>query len=235
MQGDVFLVKRFLVLLILIIFYIISCISCIAEPQIDGRSVFFGHYEQDNNEENGPEPIEWLVLTADDDILWLLSRYGLAPSWFHPTKEAVHWSRCKLRKKLNEDFYFSAFSDFEREAILLTHVTADKNFKFHNSSGKDTDDYVYLLSTEEVFAFFPEQNDRLAWPTQSAIAANCVVDKKNNTGCCGWWTRTSGLHDGDASRISTEGIYNHFQVNYRRDCIRPVIRIDIKKSGLDFN
>ena len=42
-----------------------------------GDVLAFGHYEQDNNPDNGPEPIEWIVLDVQDGKALLLSRYGL--------------------------------------------------------------------------------------------------------------------------------------------------------------
>ena len=35
------------------------------QPPETGSIVTFGRYEQDGNEENGPEPIEWTVLDVD--------------------------------------------------------------------------------------------------------------------------------------------------------------------------
>ena len=48
-----------------------------------GDYVFFGHYEQDNNEENGKEEIEWLVLDRQGEDLLLLSLYGLDCQLYH--------------------------------------------------------------------------------------------------------------------------------------------------------
>lgn len=46
-------------------------------PKAAYSTVFFGSYEQDGNTENGPEPIEWLVLEDDGETMTLLSRYIL--------------------------------------------------------------------------------------------------------------------------------------------------------------
>ena len=39
-----------------------------------GDYVLFGMYEQDNDETNGKEPIEWMILDMDDTHAFLLSR-----------------------------------------------------------------------------------------------------------------------------------------------------------------
>ena len=40
-----------------------------------GSRVFFGAYEQDNDESDGREDIEWLVLAREGDRLLVISRY----------------------------------------------------------------------------------------------------------------------------------------------------------------
>ena len=47
--------------------------TVIAETIAAGDTVVFGRYEQDNNMENGPEPIEWIVLNVDDGKALLLT------------------------------------------------------------------------------------------------------------------------------------------------------------------
>ena len=47
------------------------CAACCEEQEI--RVVTFGHYEQDNDPDNGPEPIEWIVLTQFGNHTLLLS------------------------------------------------------------------------------------------------------------------------------------------------------------------
>ena len=42
-----------------------------------GDIVTFGRYEQDNNLDNGPEEIDWIVLDIQGDKALLLSKYGL--------------------------------------------------------------------------------------------------------------------------------------------------------------
>ena len=199
----------------------------LAEPQVDGRTVLFGRYEQDNNPENGTEPIEWIVLKVEDGEAWLLSRYGLFPTSYHSTDTVVHWRGCRLRKKLNGDFLGKAFTAEEQDMIRLTTVTADRNIRFHTWAGKDCEDKVYLLSQKEVNEFFPEEEDRLALPTAYAVAKNCFVGEN---GTCGWWTRSPGHSEDDAARISSEGKYVNFQVNYRGDCVRPTIRVDAERA-----
>ena len=81
---------------------------------------------------------------------------------------------------------------------------------------------------KETDSFFPEPEDKLAWPTPYAVSSGCYV---GDEGTCGWWTRTVGHSDDDDCSINSEGLYRNFQVNFRKYCIRPVIRIDAKKAS----
>ena len=42
-----------------------------------GDTIIFGTYEQDNNPDNGPEPIEWDVLDSKDGNVLVVSKYVL--------------------------------------------------------------------------------------------------------------------------------------------------------------
>ena len=161
-----------------------------------GDYVFFGHYEQDNNEENGKEAIEWLVLDRQGEDLLLISLYGLDCQLYHADRgwAASHsqnrtvfayWSMCTLRPWLNEEFLQAAFSEEEQERILLTKVAAIENPFYHALPGADTEDKVFLLSFDEADMYFASNGERICWPTEYA-------KEKGSNAPCWWWLRTSG-------------------------------------------
>ena len=88
-----------------------------------GNSVLFGTYEQDDDTDNGPEPIEWIVLDVQDGKALLLSRYGLEQMIDKDSYRSTDsWETCVQREWLNGTFYDSAFTETEKSAILLTDV-----------------------------------------------------------------------------------------------------------------
>ena len=124
-----------------------------------GDSVFLGSYEQDNDLENGPEPIEWVVIKRSETGYLVISRYVLDFMKYHETEEDVTWETCDIRAWLNGEFYQDCFTDEERERILLTTVDNSEgvfdNFGSYSAEcgykqGKDTEDYIYLLSEQEM-------------------------------------------------------------------------------------
>lgn len=77
-----------------------------------GDIITFGHYEQDNDLNNGEEPIEWIVLKTDvkKNRVLLLSRYGLDAHHFDVDTYYYGWDKSEIRKWLNSTFLKSAFS-----------------------------------------------------------------------------------------------------------------------------
>ena len=56
-----------------------------------GDYVFFGEYEQDNNTSNGKEDIEWLVIEAKNDKLFVISKYALDSKPYNKEDIDVTW------------------------------------------------------------------------------------------------------------------------------------------------
>ena len=89
------------------------------------RSITFGRYEQDGNLENGKEPIDWIVLTYDEEKTLVISRYVLDNKCFNEGYEEAEWENSTIRKWLNNDFKNSAFSDAEQERIIESFLTPE--------------------------------------------------------------------------------------------------------------
>lgn len=204
----------------LILFSVIISLAapvCFAENTFRiGDSVLFGHYEQDNSKKNGPESIEWIVLNKDGDMLFLISRYILAPHRYHGTFTSTSWDRCDLREWLNDDFLNDAFSPEEQKIIATTYVE-------NNGQGEDTHDMVFLLSVEEALDYFEDDKVRRAEPT--AYALKNGVHCANNKPYGWWWLRSQANYDFYASFIDTAG-KNHSggeDVSKKNIGIRPCI------------
>ena len=142
------------------------------DPYRVGAVVIFGRYEQDGNENNGLEPIEWIVIYADGDESVLMSKYildnqkfnilcstGGEQLWkwqpFVLTKRIdpdapITWENSDLREWLNDSFYNVAFNEDEKDRIVLSRVSNPQNPLCNAYCGNDTEDYVYLLGVDEI-------------------------------------------------------------------------------------
>ena len=171
-----------------------------------GDVVNFGRYEQDNNYNNGSEPIQWRVLDIDyaSGKALLLSLYGLETMAYHWDAVPVTWENCSLRQYLNSNFYKGVFSDTERPQIAQTRNANPPSPSYGTYGGNDTFDYVFLLSINEIRYYFPSEASRKASPTQLARSHGAYGTADMN--CAWWWLRSPGQKTNCASSINSIGV-----------------------------
>ena len=193
-----------------------------------GDIVTFGHYEQEHDLSNGSEPIEWIVLAAEDENVLLLSKYGLDAKPYHDRLVAITWEECALRSWLNTDFLQSAFTSDEQSAILLTNVdnSEEQGYKeWKTNGGNDTQDRVFLLSYKEAFgAFFGDDSSRICQATPYAIMQRAYTSESGN---CRWWLRSPGDIQSYAAYVFRDGSRSHLNVNFESACIRPAFWLNL--------
>lgn len=201
-----------------------------------GYEVIFGWYEQDNNLENGPEPVEWIVLDAQDGKSLLLSKYGLDAKAFNVTDNVAYWESCTLRKWLNSAFLQDTFSKNEQQAIVSTKVDNSKeqgNPAWETSDRASTTDATFLPSYAEISSYFHNDSERRCKPTAFAIAEGVNLKEGHSW----WWTRSasSGNYLNYAGTISPEGSTKTTKnVNSAKGAVRPAIWVDQEKLKFSF-
>ena len=204
-----------------------------------GNIIRFGSYEQDNNLDNGPEPIEWIVLDVQEDKALLLSKYGLDAKQYH--FEAVNdimWEQCSLRSWLNTDFIASAFSKSETDLILTTDVdnsNAQGYSGWRDDSGNITKDQVFLLSYAEANRYLDltidvEDNQKpMTAATDYAIQNGASISTMRETvegkPTCWWWLRSPGASDKHAADVGgvDAGTLGNAYVDQTNGCVRPAL------------
>ena len=152
-----------------------------------GDYVKFGNYPQTSN--GGVQPIEWQVLSIENNKMLVISRYGLDVKRFDSSSN--NWANSEIRKWLNGDFYNKAFTEQEKKSINL-----------YNLSDVGTTDNVFLLSKEEAEKYFSNNESRKCKATEYAVKnAAWVADSSygDNAGYSFWWLRSPNLHD--SSRV----------------------------------
>jgi len=120
----------------------------------DGNHVFFGHYEQDGDLSNGKEPVEWEILKEEDGKMLLISLHILDNRPYDEDgSDSITWETCGLRRWLNNDFMNAAFTDAEAELVMTTTLS-NPNSPRGGQGGNDTEDKVFILSVDEVLAYY---------------------------------------------------------------------------------
>ena len=204
-------------------------IALLSEAEI-GSTVFFGSYEQDNDTSNGKEEIEWIVLAKEGNKALVISKYALDCKQYHPSMSDITWETCSLREWLNGPF-LNTFRVEERNSIIDTTVTADKNPSYSTSPGNDATDKVFLLSITEVNKYFSSDEARKCTPTDYANAQGVWMSRSDSTGgraAC-WWLRSPGslsdhaavVHGSGSVNISGRAVFNVL------GGVRPAMWIDL--------
>lgn len=201
-----------------------------------GSQVKFGMYEQDGNEENGKEPIVWIILDRRDGKVLLLSYYVLDCMKFsRNTAEYATWDRSEAREWLNGAFISEAFDGWQLDCICDTLINGD------GERSADTTDKVFILSVEEAERYFGSDEERRCPPTLYAVdkgAYNWSEQVKNNAvlgqyarTACIWWLRPYGSNKQLVPYVSAYGKTVPFgmQCSSQYTGIRPAVWVDTGK------
>ena len=180
-----------------------------------GDYVIVGNYEQDNNLSNGSEPIEWMVLGKDKDLLFLLSRYVLDCKPYNNEHAAVVWKDSTLYSWLNgrddTSFLSTAFTPAEQDAITEK-----------GKIGK-----VFSLSNDEVTSYFNSNDERSCLATEFAISQG--ISKSVYKNFAPWWTRSKTYSSYNAYIITPLGSSKSstYRVDSKLVGVRPAVWIDV--------
>jgi hypothetical protein len=208
-----------------------------------GETVTYGRYPQ-TAAGTDRTPLEWLVLENTGRELLVLSKYLIDCSRYHHEFAATTWRDCDLRRRLNNEFYESAFSAAERKRIKTT-LTADNGPRSPN-----TKDRVFLLSEAEVlrltqqlgkdflrargteFAKGKKPDGCRLYVMDKNVPADYLREGRKLYGCSWWWLRNQGRLQAtgpDPSRVAFIGtrasVRHYARVDRSGNGVRPVMRL----------
>ncbi len=192
-----------------------------------GDTLLFGSYEQDNDLENGPEDIEWIVLDRDGSRVLVVSKYTL-DAGSHKTQEmdGQYWAESAIRTWLNGDFLNTAFTPEQQAWITMTTVdnSLPEDWLFSKGhTGDATEDHVFLLREEETMAYFAEEASRVSTPTAYAKAKGATSK---------WWLRSLPYIRGVFALVNYDGEIlevGHAQQTFG---IRPAMWVDCEPGAV---
>ena len=177
------------------------------------------------------EPIKWRVLSVDGNDAFLLADQNLDYR-FYDNLNAT-WENCKMRKWLNEDFYNNAFTDEEKNTILIAEVENWDNPPF-GTGGVTTSDKVFLLSLDEV------TNPSYGFPTEYSATETRVAKNTEYVASYGytspagesdnWWLRTPCISLNFIMIADRDGIVNNDYLAAGRRTVRPVLHLNLSSS-----
>ncbi|TLG75426.1 DUF6273 domain-containing protein [Culicoidibacter larvae] len=157
---------------------------------------------------------EWRILDKKDDALLLVTEVIIDQRSYHDAYEDITWADCSLRKYLNGEF-FEKFTDTEQQRIIpVTNKNVDNQW-YGTNGGVDTEDYIFLLSLEEVCKYFgdstmllqnPKKNQRYWFERKDANNSKRLARLYDKNGDWWWWLRSPGRLNNKAAYIhGTDG------------------------------
>ena len=212
----------------------------------DAGYVVFGRYEQDDRGypyeeyDNGPEPIEWEILSQEDGRMLLISRYIIECQPYNDEYTEVTWAGCSLRQWLNDEFINTAFNEEEIARIQTVTLSNPDNPYTGVEGGIDTTDRVFILSFDEVLQYFDfeelnEDDKRYGHIVQYSDITQYVADTQYARmygWTYSWWLRTPGEKPEEACYVVQTGVPDYwcssYDVRNANYGVRPVICISVE-------
>ena len=208
------------------------------------------------------QPIRWRVLDIQENRVMLLADRMPDSVPFHTADEEIAWDGSTLRSWLNgydakankqgidytgAGFIDRAFTAREREAIIPVHCENAANRNYQTDSGEDTEDFLFILSNDEVFEgpeserygfHFGRDYDDPARRFNSTLYAKCMgawwspVDAY--AGNSFWCMRTSGYNPRSVTYVCDFGyIYSRGTLVTCGDAgVLPAMWINLDKAEI---
>ena len=163
-------------------------------------------------------PLEWITLQAETDRALLISRDCVIQREYHDAFVDVTWETCSLRRWLNEDFLTDAFTDSERNSIILSNNT-NPDSAFGSVGGCTTRDRLFLLSVDEAMKYFQHDIGRIS---------------RLGDPLMWWWLRSPGLKNHHAAFVDENGSVRRHgtRIYYDGLAVRPAFWLDLSVSKI---
>ena len=208
---------------------------------LSGKTLELGTYPQ--TEDGERLPIIWRIVSNNRDGTFTLISDSVLD--FCPYDVGVcfgYWSKCTLRVFLNEDFYHSSFSDWEKN-IIVENCTITKTRDSYWGIETDTSaDKIFIPGIEDVKLL---KNNLICNPTDFARTKIQLLNHMPfyfdaNSEAAIWWIRTPDFGHYYATCVITQSgnIYDDKIYDPEGDFVpwdaeyvgvRPMIRIDYSK------
>ncbi len=224
----------FFALLFLVSFIVLAIVKIYNQKK---EIVCFGNYYIDSDYK---KPIEWIIVHRNliNTTMISVDLVECCPY----DENAVDWSSSSLRCYLNESFYNAAFSEDEKQVIVLTEVVTDHRWISYESGRKidSSFDYVYI----------PDYRDLNKIPAKylkARFTPYCInkylileTDEKEyyDNGYSPWWLRSPGsinylmmavMPDGNVSNKWFNPSQFFYPPDSERVGVRIAITVDNKK------
>jgi len=173
----------------------------------------------------------WRVLDIQTNTALIITECIIEQRAYHDAYKDITWADCSLRKYLNGEFY-NKFNTVDKSRIIPVLNKNLDNQWYGSKGGEDTQDYIFLLSIEEVVCkYFGDSSKNLE--NRSAkqrywFQRKDINNNKRRSTFDGyvwwWWLRSSGRDNRRAVYIHGDGnigIQGNGTFRYSSNTIHP--------------
>ena len=150
-------------------------------------------------------PFEWLVLDVQEDKALLITEDIVNVQVYDESQMNATWGNCSLRQFLNGELY-DGFGAAKGRIIKTNNINSETSYvtvkgkSVNTSGGNPTEDYLFLLSIEEVTKWLARKkcnNDRNPnWPEEVTVTEGLNIN---------WWLRSPGATSWRAAFVRDDG------------------------------
>ncbi len=225
-------------------------------PFYTGYTCYEGNSSQDDNGYRTGEtywfrydPLYWRVLDPDTGLMLSETVIDSQPYnnyiLYSDVDGYVYWgdadkthyannhAESSLRQWLNDDFYNTAFTEQQKNAIAATTLDNSAYDASHSAyDSAPTTDKVFLLSWDDVlntaygFNADASTDDPARKAERISDYAKCQGVFESSNECC-WWLRSAGRNSNEACYVDFGGqVYSNYYVYVTNSGVRPAITMD---------
>ena len=178
----------------------------------------------------------WRILERQSGRMLVISEDILEERAYHNSSTNVTWADSDMRAYLNGEFYNSFSASDRAKIIQVTNKNSDNQW-YGTSGGADTNDYIFLLSLEEVIKYFGDSGDFANrkvwgwnWDDNAQFELELQDDKgsyindefnenrkahmENNFNVWRWWLRSPGSRSCNAAQVDNSDGYVNVRGSY---------------------
>ena len=154
--------------------------------------------------------ISWRVLEIQAHAALMITRDIIEQRPYHDAYMDITWADCSLRRYLNGEF-LDRFSSADKLRIIGVTNSNPNNQWYDTKGGADTQDYVFLLSLDEVCRYFGDssaklynkgKNQRYWFERKDENNAKRLARLQGKEWNWWWWLRSPG-------RVNVKAAYIH--------------------------
>ena len=198
------------------------------EPFSVGDNIQFGLYN-------------WRVLDVWSDRVLIITEYIVSRQRFHYESAYVTWETSAIRQYLNNEFFYSRFSQQEQSRIAVVKLLNHDNPWYGTYGGNDTYDRIFLLSMSEAVFYFSD-----SWHYDRTVDAWAIREeyedirraRRSNSGEWSYWRlRTPGVSPRHSSGIGSNGFVDIWGIDVglggleSHESIRPALWLYLDTSS----